>query len=59
MKKLICKIGKDGQITIDAEGFKGKACAETTRKYIEGLGAVAKEEKKPEYYEKEQVTVNC
>ena len=58
MRKLICKIGQDGQITIEAEGFKGTACEETTRKYIEGLGKVTKDEKKPEYYEKEQVTLN-
>ncbi len=55
MKKLICKIGKDGQVTIEADGFKGTACEETTKKYIEGLGKVTKDEKKPEYYEKELV----
>ena len=59
MKKLICKIGKNGEISIDAEGFKGNACAETTRKYIEGLGKVTKDEKKPEYFEKEQVVAKC
>lgn len=59
MKKLIVKIGTDGQTTIEGEGFKGQTCLEKSKKYIEGLGREAKNEKKPEFYEQPEVTVQA
>lgn len=58
MAKLIVKIGKDGQTTIEGDGFKGQACLEKSKKYIEGLGKESKNEKKSEFYEQAEVTIN-
>jgi len=57
VKKLIVKIEADGQLSIEAEGFKGNTCLETSRKYIEGLGRESKQSKKPEFYEQPEVTI--
>lgn len=37
MKTITGRI-KDGKITMEAEGFSGSACIETTRQYLEALG---------------------
>lgn len=46
--KIIVK--KDGSISIDAEGFKGKGCAETIEKF-KSLGKETHSAHKPEYYQ--------
>jgi len=55
MKKLIVKIADDGQTTIEAEGFKGSACLEASKRYIEGLGRESSSQKKPEFYEQSEI----
>lgn len=55
-KKIIVKIAKDGQLTLEAEGFKGEACLEKTSQYIQGLGIETGNSKKPEFYEQTEIT---
>lgn len=58
MGKLVVRIAQDGQLTIEGEGFKGEMCLEKSRKLIEGLGRVEKQNKKNEFYEQPEVTVS-
>jgi acylphosphatase len=48
--KIIVKLLPDGSIKVEAEGYTGSTCEEATR-FLEQLGAVSGENKKPEYYE--------
>jgi 3-hydroxyacyl-CoA dehydrogenase len=50
MEEIVVKIGKDGSVVIDTNGFTGNACKEATRKLEEALGIVEEEHLKPEYY---------
>ncbi len=59
-KKVIVRISKNGEIKMEAQGFTGSACLETTAKYLSGLGKVTEQKKKPEYYETvNQITAGC
>jgi Protein of unknown function (DUF2997) len=52
MKKTIeIIIGIEGEIQIDAVGFKGPDCAKATQFLEEALGVVGKKIKKPEYHQ--------
>jgi hypothetical protein len=51
MKKHVLKFDQFGGLTVDAIGFKGKSCAETTAKLVRGIGAkTTTEKKKSEYH---------
>ena len=54
MRGFKVKVTKDGQIVVEAFGFKGPACLKATRKLLEQLGR-AEIQKKPEFYEEEEV----
>jgi hypothetical protein len=54
MAQVKVTIGRDGQVTVDAEGFKGKSCEEATA-FIEKLFPNGKKEHKPEYYQHDTV----
>jgi hypothetical protein len=48
--KTVLTFDQAGNMKVDATGFVGKACAETTEKLLKGLGAKTVEEtKKPEF----------
>jgi len=51
-EEIVVNIGPEGETTIDAQGFKGKTCAEATEFLEKGLGAVAKSTKKAEFMQK-------
>ena len=61
--KVKYTITKDGQISLDFEGFRGKACINELDKVLKALrdnygieATVEKQEMKPEYYaEQEEV----
>lgn len=57
MKTITFKIGKTGEVTSEAEGFKGGKCLETTEKYLKELGQVSKQDLKPEFYMEETVGI--
>ena len=44
----------DGQLIIDAVGFKGAACDKATRFLEEALGQIASKQRKPAYNERNQ-----
>lgn len=55
MPKLKFRIKPNGQVAIDADGFRGEACREATKTFIERLGVVSDEKPKPEMYENASV----
>jgi hypothetical protein len=58
-RKIVFKIAKDGQLTVEGEGFQGELCLEKSRKYLEGLGLVTSQDKKAEYYETAGIEINA
>ena len=54
-RELIVTIGKDGNVTIDVQGFSGEGCEEFTKELEQELGVVIKRSKKPEYYQEEEL----
>jgi hypothetical protein len=49
MKAITIDIDTEGQVTIEATGFKGSACEKATAEIEKALGTVASRKKKPEY----------
>ena len=47
-------IGPDGQLTIDAVGFKGADCDQATKFLEEALGLASEKRCKPEYHQTRQ-----
>jgi len=43
-------VSPDGEITIEAVGFKGKGCEAATKALEAALGVVSSRKKKPEYH---------
>ena len=58
-RKIIFKIAADGQMTVEADGFTGEACLESSKKYMQGLGLVTGQDKKREFYETAGVEIVC
>ena len=56
MKEIEIIIDTDGQIGIDAIGFKGKGCEELTKQIAKALGQIVESKKKQEYWEQTVVT---
>jgi hypothetical protein len=54
-QKIIFKIDQNGGLTVEGVGFKGETCLEKSRAYLDALGVVAKQDKKPEYFENAEV----
>lgn len=59
-KKIHITVRPDGDVSLEAEGFKGRDCLEATRELEEALGTVEDREKKAAYYEQDdpQTTSN-
>jgi hypothetical protein len=55
MKQIIITVDDGGSMSVEAFGFKGKSCEQTTQKLIAELGKVKQQKKKPEYYAQEQL----
>jgi hypothetical protein len=49
VKTLIVEIDSDGEVKIDAIGFKGTACEKATKAIEDALGVPSSRRKKPEY----------
>ncbi|MDB6017689.1 MAG: hypothetical protein JWR19_2178 [Pedosphaera sp.] len=58
MKTITVEIDANGQVTIEAAGFKGNACEKATEALEKALGVPSNRKKKPEYYteDKTQIT---
>lgn len=52
MRQIIITIATDGTSTVDAQGFKGKGCADASEQIEIALGGTGtkKKTKKPEYF---------
>lgn len=48
MPKLIITVDTEGNVEIDAVGFKGKECLEASKPFEESLGVILERTKKPE-----------
>lgn len=55
MTKIIVKVLPNGEVKIDAVGFKGNACEKATQEIAKLLGITASSGKKPEYYQNNQI----
>jgi len=49
MKKIICTINGDGEVTMEGVGFKGTACDKAMSELEKSLGIQIKRVNKPEY----------
>jgi len=54
MKTIEVIVSPNGEVSIDAIGFKGADCERATRYLEEALGVVGKRVKKPEYQQRSQ-----
>lgn len=50
-KQIVVTIPLDGDLSIEALGFKGDACAKATAALEKALGTPGNRTKKPEYYQ--------
>lgn len=50
-KEIVIRVGPDGRMVIEAEGFTGPACLEAIRKFSQALGVELEAEAKPEFYQ--------
>ena len=56
MQQIKITVTKQGQTTVEAEGFQGQACTEKTREILEALGPKRDDQKKPDFYQEEAQT---
>ena len=57
MHRIIYKIKQDGTVTEEVQGVEGDACERLTRDVEQALGEISGRKHKPEYYQKENVTL--
>lgn len=50
MKKIEVIISPEGEVTIEAIGYKGSACERATAELEKALGTTTERKKKPEYH---------
>jgi hypothetical protein len=50
MKQIIVTVTPEGEVQIEAVGFKGNACESATKAIEQALGVKKGFKKKPEYY---------
>ena len=58
MKSIVIEIDENAEITVEANGFKGKSCEKATAALIAAIGVPASTKKKPEYNQEEKRTVS-
>jgi len=56
MKKIICIINTEGEVTMEGVGFKGTACDKAMGILEKALGTVTKRVNKPEYSQSTSAT---
>ena len=54
-KSIEMIVSPEGEITIEALGFKGQGCAKATEALEQALGTVKQRKRKPEWTAKEQL----
>ena len=48
-RRILVKVSPTGEITVEAEGFKGKSCVDATKAIEEALGSRTSRGLKPEF----------
>ena len=57
-RKFHVRISPAGEITVEAEGYKGKGCEAATKAIEESLGKPGNRTRKPEYWRQENSRKN-
>lgn len=57
-RKIHVRITPDGEITVEAEGYKGNGCEAATKAIEEALGKPGTRSRKPEYWRQETARKN-
>lgn len=57
-RKIHVRVTPAGEITVEAEGFRGKGCEAATKAIEEALGKTATRTRKPEYWRQENSRKN-
>ena len=57
MERIIFRINQDGNVTEEVQGVTNDTCIDITKEIEETLGKVNARELKPEYYQKQNVTL--
>jgi hypothetical protein len=50
MKTIDITVDKDGNTTVEANGFSGKDCSDATKIIEQAIGTIKEDRKKAEYY---------
>ena len=58
MERIIFRINQDGNVSEEVQGVTDGTCIGITKDIEETLGIVNTRELKPEYYQKQNVTLN-
>ena len=56
-KKITITIKKDGEVSAEAHGFKGKSC-ESAMDFLHKMGRIKNSKKKPEYWDPGSPSIN-
>ena len=57
MKAIEITVSPEGEVTVEAMGFKGKGCRAATEAIEKALGVTGKRQHKPEFTQPDYVTV--
>ncbi|MEO5715983.1 MAG: DUF2997 domain-containing protein [Luteolibacter sp.] len=49
-RRILVRVTPAGEITVEAEGFKGNGCEAATKAIEEALGKTGKRTRKPDYW---------
>lgn len=53
MKQIIVEVSPDGEVKIEAVGYRGQSCAKATEALEKAMGLPGKSVKKKEYFQTE------
>ncbi len=59
MKQIIIAVDFEGNIQVEAIGYKGALCSKATEAIERALGTVTRKTPKPEYYQQNQQTAKA
>lgn len=53
MKQIVVTVDAEGQVSIEAVGFRGQSCEKATAALEQAMGIVKSKDKKPDWYVQE------
>lgn len=54
MRSIKLTFDENGNTEVEGFGFKGKACEEKMKQFIDALGTATSSKKKPEYFQEDK-----